>query len=173
MPRILASIILFTLTILIVVFLLWPGYLKFQNYQAQVHNKEVELQYKDEYYKELSSLSEKLNGYQDQLSKINSALPVDSSLPSFYNFLQNAASENGLILKSFSSFSTKALAEKPEIMETVLGPIVFSGSYSSLKNFLITLEKNSRIIEIENISFSTPKEGDLFDFKITIKTYSY
>jgi len=167
MPRILVSIILFILTILIVIFLLWPGYLKFQNLQAQIKNKEVELQYKGEYYKELSSLQEKLNNYQEEFSKI------DSALPSFYNFLQKVASENGLVLESIGTFSTKNLAEKTDIKETSLNSVKLVGSYSSFKNFLTALEKNSRMISIEDISFSTPQEGESFDFDITMKIYSY
>jgi Tfp pilus assembly protein PilO len=87
--------------------------------------------------------------------------------------LQKAAPENGLLLNSIGSVSTKPSTSKPEIKETVIGPLKLSGSYPSLKNFLVALEKNSRIIEVENISFSVPKEGDLFDFGITIKVYSY
>jgi len=173
MPRILVSIILFILTILIVIFLLWPGYLKFQNLQAQIKNKEVELQYKGEYYKELSSLQEKLNNYQEEFSKIDSALPSELSLPSFYNFLQKVASENGLVLESIGTFSTKNLAEKTDIKETSLNSVKLVGSYSSFKNFLTALEKNSRMISIEDISFSTPQEGESFDFDITMKIYSY
>lgn len=172
MPRILISIILFVITILIGIFLVWPNYLKFQNFQQQIKNKETELQYLEEYYQDLADLSEKLKGYQEELSKIDSALPESPDLPSFANFFQKTASENGLILKSLGSFSINPLAQKTEIKEISFSPEL-SGSYSSFKNFLKALEKSSRMIEVENISFSSPKEGEIFDFKLEIKTHSY
>jgi Tfp pilus assembly protein PilO len=178
MPRILISIILFALTILIAVFLLWPGYLKFQNLQAQTKNKELEFQYKDQYYKDLSSLSEKLNGYKDELAKIDSALPSYPSIPAFYNFIQKISSENGLVLNSIGSFSTSQLTESLQIKETTVGPFNLSGSYSSFKNFLTSLEKNSRIVSVEKISLSPPLSLEesperLFNFGVTMKIYSY
>ena len=173
MPRVLVSLILFALTILIAIFFLWPNYLKFQNLQAQIENKEQDLKNREEYYKELASLSEQLKEYQEELSKIDFTLSTDPSLISLLRFFQKAASENGLILKSIGNFSTKSLTENPGIKETTLSSLKLAGSYSSLKSFLITLEKNSRIIEVDSISFSAPKEGEIFDFELSIKTYSH
>jgi Tfp pilus assembly protein PilO len=175
MSRVLVAIILFALTILIAIFLLWPQYLRLENSQAQIQNKETELKYKEDYYNELSSISEKLETeYSDSFKKIDSALPAGSSIPSLYNFLQKKASESGLILKNVGSFSVNPSTTITGLKEISLDSLGFSGSYPSFKNFLVALEKNSRIFEVENISFSTPKEGDeIFDFKLTIKTYSY
>jgi len=174
MPRVLTAIILFALTVLIAVFLLWPKYLKLANTQARIQSKEVELNYKEDYYKELSSISEKLETeYSEKLKKIDSALPAGSSIPSLYNFLQKTASENGLVLKNVGSFAVSPSTTITGLKEISLSSLGFSGSYPSFKNFLVALEKNSRIIEVENISFSTPKEGEIFDFNLTIKTYSY
>lgn len=174
MPRILISTISIALTILIAIFLLWPKYLKLANLEGQIKAKETELKFKAEYYQELSFLSEKLKReFPEELEKISSALPTNPSPPSLYQFLQKTASENGLILKSIGSFSISPSTALPGIKEITLSSLEFSGSYSSFKNFLSALEKNSRIIEVENISFSAPTEGEMLDFKLTIKTHSY
>ena len=60
----------------------------------------------------------------------------------------------------------------PEIRETGTN-LVVAGSYSSFKNFLSTLEKTARMIELESISFSTLEEVGPIDFNLRIKVYSY
>ena len=47
------------------------------------------------------------------------------------------------------------------------------GSYPSLKSFLSDLEKSSRIIEVDSLSFATPEEIGPFTFDLVIKVYSY
>jgi len=48
-----------------------------------------------------------------------------------------------------------------------------SGSYSSFKNFLSILERSSKLIEIEKISFSVGEKEKPWDFNLGIKVYSY
>jgi len=172
MPRYLISIILIVIIVLVGIFLLWPNYLKYQNLQKQLEVKREEFKNKEKYYQELFQISERLKEYPEEISKIDKALPSSPSLPSFYNFLQKASFENGLILKKIGDFSTKQSTKKPEIKGTTI-PIEVFGPYSAFKNFLFALEKSSRIIEVDNISFSTPKEGEVFNFELNIRIYSY
>lgn len=165
------------------IFLIWPKYQTLKEIQLKVSEKKTELQYKEEYFANLEKISQELEKYKEELAKINSALPEDPSLPTLYNFLEKASSQNGLILKKIGDFSIAPLvppqetttqeAASGEIKEIRLGFEV-AGSYSALKNFLATLEKSARLIEVEVISFSSPKAGEnLFSFELTIKTYSY
>lgn len=172
MPRTLIIAICLGLTLILGILFLWPKYQNFKNLQLQLENKKTEIRYRGEYYQELFSLSEKLKEFETELQNIDSALPSDPSLPPFYNFLQKASSENGLILKSIGSFSLSFLPGKTNI-RLISIPIEVSGSYSSLKNFLRTLEKSARIIEVDGISFSSPGEGELFSFKLGVKIHSY
>ena len=172
MPRNLISGILFSLAILLGILLVWPNYQKLDNLWLQVERKEADLRNTEEYYKRLSLLSERLKEFEPELAKIESALPSGPSLPSLYNFLQRTVSENGLILQRIGDSSTKAFSVKPELKETS-DSFNLSGSYSSFKNFLIALEKSSRMIKVENISFSSSKEGEIFNFDIALKTHSY
>lgn len=174
MPRILIIIICVALSLALGVLFVWPKYQNFKSLQLQLENKETELQYRNEYYEQLFSLSEKFKEFETDLLKIDSALPLNSSSAalSFYNYLQRASSENGLIIRSMGSASLSSLLEAQSV-QVISIPIEASGSYSSLKNFLKTLEKSARIIEVNDISFSSSDEEGLLSFQLGIQTHSY
>lgn len=185
MSRLILIIICFFLVLLIGFFLIWPKYQELKNLEAKIEGKKTELQYSEEYFSKLNQLSEKLKGYEDQLAKIDFALPSDASLTSLslINFLQGASDLNGLVFKEFSSYSItspETAAKTPGSPETELPSKIkeirlsfeVSGLYSALKNFLIALEKSARIIEVESISFSF-EEGEIFSFALELKTHSY
>jgi len=138
--------------------------------KKEILEKESDLQSEEEYFQEIEKTSEELKKYQDSLLKIDSALPKKFSLPELLNFLQKVTSQSGLSLKGISSVSaTPLLAGK--IKENRLN-LVLVGNYSDFRNFLSILENSARLIEVENISFSLPKEGQT-NFNLTIKVYSY
>jgi len=181
MPRILISFILIGLSVIFGVLFLWPRYQELNNLWAQIKNKELEIQYQNEYYQELNSLSQKLEERQEGLAKIDSALPSKPRLPSLLKFFQKTASENGLILTSAGEFSIKSLPEAN--LKEIQNSLNLSGSYPALKNFLRALEKSARLIEVDSISFSasrlpaTPgvpeaRISEIFNFQLKIKTYS-
>jgi len=174
------------LTLVLGVGLLWPKYQDWKDFQKKIEEKRIELQYKEEYFSELNKASDTLKEYSQALLKIDSSLPADPDLPSLFDFLQKASSQNGLILKGISPISTTffedyyppptlptfggALSSK--IQETHLS-LSLVGSYFAFKNFLLTLEKSARLIEVESIDFSSPKKGEIFTFNLKIKVYSY
>jgi len=185
MPRLTLIIICFFLILLIGFFLIWPKYQDLGDLKLEIEGKETELQYLEEYFSKLNQLSQELKKYEVQLSKIDFALPSDSSLAllSLINFLQKASSQNGLVFKEFSSFSIilpkpptgtpgPVEPEPPSNIKEIRLNFEVAGSYSALKNFLNTLEKSAKLIEIENISFSFGEE-EIFSFSLRIKTHSY
>ncbi len=88
---------------------------------------------------------------------------------SLFDLLQKTASQNGLIIKNMDSSSVT----NPEGIQEVSVDLKAVGLYSGFKSFISVLEKSARMIEIESFSFSTPQEGEIFDFILTMKTYSY
>ncbi|MBZ9569588.1 type 4a pilus biogenesis protein PilO [Patescibacteria group bacterium] len=185
MSRLTLIIICFFLILLISLFLIWPKYQELRALKVEVEEKETEFRYLEEYFSKLNQLSQELKKYEAQLSKIDFALPSDSSLTllSLMNFLQKASSQNGLVFKEFSSFSIilpKPLAEISSPQESQLPSGIkeiylnfeVAGSYSALKNFLNTLEKSAKLIEVEDVSFSFGEE-EIFSFGLKIKTHSY
>ena len=117
-------------------------------------------------------MAEDLKNYQNQLAKIDSALPLDTDLPALFDFLQKASSQSGLILKSISHLDPKPSPDFAQLKESEVS-LTVSGVYASFKNFLSVLEVTARLIEAQAVSFSSiPEEGPR-EFKLTIKVYSY
>ncbi len=183
MSRLTLIIICFFFILLISLFLIWPKYQELRALKVEVEEKETEFRYLEEYFSKLDQSSQELKKYEAQLSKIDFALPSDSSLTllSLINFLQKASSQNGLVFKelnSFSIISPKPLAETPGLrtppfnIKEIYLDFEVAGSYSALKNFLNTLEKSAKLVEVEKISFSF-EEGEIFSFSLKIKTHSY
>ncbi len=169
MNRLNIIIICFLSTIVLGAFLLYPKYQNFVVFEKQIKAKENELQSKQEYLSNLSENSEQLKKYQEKLLVIDAALPSTLSLPSLFDLLQKIASQNGLIVKDMNS----SYVTNPEGIQEVRVDLKVVGLYSSFKSFISVLEKSARMIEIESFSFSTPQEGEIFDFILTMKTYSY
>ena len=169
MKRLNIIIICFLSTIVLGAFLLYPKYQNFVVFEKQIKAKENELQSKQEYLSNLSENSEQLKKYQEKLLVIDAALPSTLSLPSLFDLLQKIASQNGLIVKDMNS----SYVTNPEGIQEVRVDLKIVGLYSSFKSFISVLEKSARMIEIESFSFSTPQEGEIFDFILTMKTYSY
>ena len=159
------------LSVLLLFLLIWPKYQNLSSLNKEISKKELEFQSQEEYFQNLKDISERLKEYQESLSKIDSALPSNPSLPELCNFLQKTSSQSGLSLKEISPSSIATGGE--EIKESKVN-LTLAGSYPSFKNFLSVLEKSARMIELEKISFSSPKkETESFDFDLIIKVYSY
>lgn len=153
--------------------MLLPRYQNLEILNAQIGEKESELASKEEYFAQIQSLSQQLEQYSEEFSKIEFSLPDKPELAAFFQFLQRACSENGLILRNIKGFETKKPAKDEKINEIIIGFEV-SGSFESLMNFLKTLEKSARIIDVLYLSFSMPKEGEsTFVFDIKVKIHSW
>jgi len=183
MPRLIIILICLFLSFILGLFSLWPKYQYLGSLRAEVENKETELKYIQEYFENLKETSQELTNYEAEISKIDSAIPVDVSIPSLFNSLKNASTGSGLIMKEFGAFSVVSLQENkgepypqraiPTLaMKKISLPIELVGSYPAFKNFLSTLENNAKIFEVESIAFSSGEEG-IFAFEIAIETYSY
>lgn len=186
MSKLILIIGCFLLIALIGLFLIWPKYQKLSTLKLEIESKETELRYVEEYFAKLNKLSQELKEYESQLSKIDFALPSDSSstVISLINFIQRASSQNGLIVKNLKSFSISLpkspaptpgspQTQPPSRIKEISLDFETSGSYFALKNFLNALEKSAKIIEVENVSFSTKEKEETPSFDLKIKTYSY
>ncbi len=165
-------IIIFFISLFVGVFLVWPKYQELKIKKEELLQKNAELTNLKGYAERLREISEEMKKYSTEIAKIDSALPSKFSLPSFLNYLLKTTSENGLILKNYGASTMPAQGKEGELKEYNLGLSVF-GSYSSFKSFLSALERSSRLIEVENISFSSPEKEKPSDFNIGIKVYSY
>jgi len=166
---IVVSCLLFALVMVFGV--LWLKYTDLSFLQKTIKGKKAELAEEEQYFAKLSQTEEDLSQYKANLAKIDSALPNDPSLASLFNFLQQVSSQTGLVLKGISPPLVDT-SETSSLKEIHLN-LQLTGSYSSFKSFVASLEKSARLVEIENISFTSPKEGDVFTFNLRIQVFGY
>lgn len=173
-PIFIITTIFFLATVVFGLFLLWPKFQEVRTIRQSIETKKATIQEREAHFLRKEEEARKLQGLEEQLSKIATALPNNAqmSLPPFFRFLQRAGAETGLILGELGSFTIIPAAEGAEIQK-----IQFSfqaiGSYDSLKAFLKRIEGSARIISVENISFSFVEEGELFTFNLTVTAHSY
>lgn len=176
--RIIPIIIIFFLILLAAgSYFLWlPKYQEFGNKKTEVEGKDAEIKQKEERLSELEAISGKLSAYSSEVSKINSALPSEPSVAAIFNFIQKATSENGLVLSDTDIGELYSLESSEETIQKMPFSISISGSYPAFKNFLSSLYKNSRLVEVESISFASPteeKKGSIFIFDLKLLTHAH
>lgn len=167
--RVSISIFLLFVSIVIFSFLIYPKYQNLSRLKKTELLKKAELENFQNYSQQLKETFEKLQNYKEEISKIELALPENLSIPEFFNFVQKLAALNGLSLKNIDATPSS----EEGILKEWKTNLTLSGDYQSFKNFLSSLEKSARLVEIENISFSSPKEKEPFEFKLGIKIREY
>lgn len=123
----------------------------------------------------------------DNLERIDRALPSGVQASKFLVSLERLTAKNNLVLRrvdlasSAAQLNTRGGQPRPGgtpsstvksggINELPVGLSV-SGTYESLKGFLADLEKNLRLIDVEDITFTSPEKPSAFDIAIKAKTY--
>ena len=160
-----------SLSLLLIFTLVFPRYRDLDYLKKEILGKEAELHSQEEHLQHLLEVSKEIQGREDSISKIDSAIPKEASLPELLNFFQKTASQSGLILEEVSPIAVSS-GEEGAIKTTRVN-IVLKGYYFDFKNFLLIVEKSARLIEIENIFFSSDKLEELFTFELSTIVYSY
>ncbi len=173
-PRIIPLICILSAMFLGIGFV-WPRYQSYVRAAKNLENKKTFLDNQNEYFRKINEMFKRMEGNAEAVAKINAALPtgVDHSMLVYY--LEKTAIKNGLILNKInigeSSESQNQSAKK--IRETSID-LSLIGPYAAFNNFLIKIEKSSRLFEAEKISFNAPqKETNIFSFELKLKVYSY
>jgi Tfp pilus assembly protein PilO len=158
--NLLESLIIVLIALTFGIVLTVPKYQDLQDLKVVEAQKSADLKNKEEYFNQLAEISSELKNYEGNLQKIKTALPVDTGIASLANFLQSSSSQSGLILKNLtygSGVSASAAAgqsgEVSYILKTYDISMSLSGSYGAFKDFLSKIEKSSRVIEMQEISF--------------------
>jgi len=188
--RPIAIVLLLIIIVFSIFFLVLPKHYEFKILQKKAAEKEAEFKAKSEYYFRIEDVFEDLKRREEQLVKIDTAISSKLDFSSILYFLQKVAKEKGVILTSLKFQKSSPLkvekvvtvGEVPGIKEEETGiqensfDCNITGTYSAFKDFLSVLENSARLIEVENISFSsaTPDEEDseIKSFKFEIKVYS-
>jgi len=165
------ALILFII-FLLAFFLVVPEYKTFGKLRTELAEKTAEFNAEYDYYSAIDRINLDLQGRQDDIKKIDDALPKDANLSGLVYLLQKTAKENGVMIRNlFLSKSAPSNAEaniSNGVKDTVFS-IDLLGNYESLKKFMVSLEKSSRVFEITSISFGSTSGN----FSLQIKTHSY
>ncbi|MDP3093939.1 MAG: type 4a pilus biogenesis protein PilO [bacterium] len=157
----------FLLGFLVLVLLILPKNQDVKNLKTESSQKRVDLQNEQDYSENIRSLHGKLEKYGPELAKISSSLPGDPSMPSLLDFIQKTASREGLVLGKINFGKTVLVIENPKVEKTEVF-IGVDGPYTSFKKFVSGLEKSSRLIQTESLSFSIPEKGEVFTFSLLV-----
>jgi Tfp pilus assembly protein PilO len=173
-PISIITLISFFAIIIISISFLLREFQKLKIEKEDVIRKQQELQQREIYFSTLKEKRKKLEKYQEQLTIINFALPDDAeaNIPSLYRFLQTASAEAGLTLVKIDRFIIMPYAERVGLEKTQVSFQV-TGLHTAFKAFLVEMDRSARIIKVENISFSSPKEEGLLTFNLKISVHSY
>lgn len=127
---------------------------------------------------------------REDLSRIDNALPEGAHSSDFLALLENLSVKHGLILRrvDLASFTQPqifssgtgaqpkpsgiivSVKEQSSLKEFPLH-LTVSGTYDAFKTFLADLEKNTRLIDVQEVSFTAPGKTNISDFNIKAKTY--
>jgi len=161
-----------SLSLLLIFVLVLPAYNNLSDLNSQVFEKEIFLQSQQEYFKELESVADRIEDQGESLEKIRSAIPIGNDLANLMNYFQRSASKAGVSMENVSpALVASTIGKKVRAIKINL---IIVGEYPAFKDFLSIVEKSSRLIECENISFQSPtQEGDPFSFNVSTKIYYY
>ena len=148
--NILISLALITISLIFLQVGVLPRYHQYNRLRNQWKENQQIFHSKQKYYSQLFTIKQKLNSYQDSVSKISSALPVNPDAASLYKFVQEKASENGLIIQGLGGLKMSKPTGNTAGIIKFNG--VFSGSYQSLTSFLKAVENSSRLINVNLIT---------------------
>ena len=161
--------------ILVVFFFAWPEYKTFRVLQTSLAEKIASSNARADYYAAMDRADFDLQKHQDDLQKIDDALPQDPAIGKLVYFLQDTAQKNGLLVRNLflSKYSANnSGTNSVSNIKDIIFSADLSGDYRVLERFIIALEKSSRIFEVTSISFGSAS-GPPYNFSLQIKTHSY
>jgi len=160
--NILESFIIIIVSATFAMLLTWPRYQELNDQNLKVAQKKIDLETRQEYFRNLEEVAAEFKNYGPSIIKIESALPDSPNVAALANYLEASAIKEGLILKKLEYAAgdqvnpTKAFTPAQENQnqgQTEANQfsidLILSGSYPAWKNFITDIEKTSRLVEIE------------------------
>ena len=169
---------LLAISVLVIVFLLWPNFQTFSALQSQLQERELELKNLEAYFNQLELLKEEIASQPaEKKTLIEQSLPDEPSLPSLYEALSQTASQSGLVLRSINSsvavVPSEQVAEQTLQFRTIEVVMETEGTYEALKEFLVSTRTLPRLLSVKALKFDSPERGSIFKFSVTLQAYSY
>jgi Tfp pilus assembly protein PilO len=155
-------------------FVLMPKYNSYKDLKNQVNKREQTLSDRQKMQVDLKELEDNYSSAKMKVKDISNILPKEKQIPELLVQLEAIAKENSMTLASINV--TPAAEEKGVNYKSLRISLGLAGSYSNLKKYLDSVERNMRIMDITSIDFSaTPVvaqgPADVFSYTVNIKTY--
>ncbi|MEX2043517.1 MAG: type 4a pilus biogenesis protein PilO [Patescibacteria group bacterium] len=153
------------LGILILAFLVRPAWARLQELGREIP---VEQQKRDLAKQDLENLGSAKTFFDeraDDVETVNAALPIEPQVPSILLILEELAVDSGVQLDGFTPQQLGAqggLTEqqaRPTGVDTLEITANFSGRYPQLINFLYSLERSLRIVDVKVINVNAVRGG--------------
>ena len=171
-PFVFALVAFLSITAFLWLFILWPTVRTLSSLEAAKELKNKELEIKENYWRNLRELREKIQGLPpEKAALVKESLPDDPALPSLYEKLQQAAAESGLILVSIDSLPRES--KEGSQLRSIDTIIEVEGRYEGLKEFLLRAGRTARLLNVKSVDFKSPEKGQIFHFSIGLEAYSY
>ena len=157
----------FTILIISLIFAqvgLVPKYHQYKRLSSQWEKAQQNLEARQKYYAQLFTINGKLQQHQTAVSKVGAALPTAPDAPALYRFIQEKASENGLVLKGLGGL--KISHPKGKAIGVIQFGGVVQGNYGALLSFLRSVENSARLINITSVTL-LPEEKASANKKLT------
>lgn len=113
---------------------------------------------RQEIIKRITELENEKAQWNDEVEKLDLAIPTESGLADVVFQLQNFAMDSGLIMKDVGHNEQPSSDSSGGMTLSINSSLV--GSYTSLKSFFGKLENNLRITDVERIDFGLEATGE-------------
>lgn len=197
MPRLLIAVIFLAAALILGFGYVRPEWRDFQALGSQIGEIEEISREFDELIANRDQLLDKVNTIsKEDLARLDRMLPSGPHASDFLTAIEAITIEGGVALRRIDLASPEAakteappvrpgaspqlqprpasaLAPTRELRETSVLPfsVQVSGSYPAFKNFLAGMERNMRLIDVEDISFNSGGKAEIIDFSVKAKTY--
>jgi Tfp pilus assembly protein PilO len=126
--------------------------------RAELSERNAYLKDREAIIKKIAELEEEKAQWENQIKKLDTAIPTESGLATVIFQLQNFAMDSGLIMKEIGH-NEQPSSTLPGGMDLSINSRVI-GSYASLKSFFGKLENNLRITDIQRLDLGLENMGE-------------
>lgn len=177
----------------IVIFLDIPAVQEVLNLKKTLSEQTKILGDRQEFLIKLEKLIKDYEDNKEDIEKISYVLPSGKEIPNLIIQFEALGAEGGMAIEqiAFSSVEDQATSKAKTVRtetgeggdqqagesvkdyKTIAVNLKMSGDYYAFKNFLLAVEKNIRLMDIEIINFTSlsSEDSQLFNFEVTLKTY--
>ncbi len=130
-----------------------PSFKEWQEARYEVKSLQSKLEESKQYRAYLASKLRDIEEKKDKVEKAKRALPPSPQLSYYLYWLESLASEKQVSLSSVSVQEESVSIENP-LLSTSRIVVKLTGDYSSLKDYLTTIENGERLISITKAVFA-------------------